>query len=52
MRRTSEITQARNLPQMPEGSDTTLLHQSGRAHQNEWGGQQKPVTNHQNTQVL
>lgn len=27
-----EITQARNLPHMPEGSHTTLLHQSGRVH--------------------
>lgn len=37
---------------MPEGFDVALMPHSGLVHQGEWGGQQRPATNHQNSQVL
>lgn len=39
-------------PKMLQGSDVTLIPQNGLAYLGEWGGQKRPVTNHQNTQVL
>lgn len=33
--------QARGLPAVPAGSDATLTHGGGLAHQSEWGGRQR-----------
>lgn len=52
MQRALVITRAGVCPKMLEGSDTSLIPQQGLAPQGEWGGQQRPVTNHQNIQVL
>lgn len=39
-------------PEMPEGSDVTLIPRTGLVYLGEWGVRRRPVTNHPKTQVL